>query len=60
MTLFDAIHSVDRESLADALGKEIAKQGRRPSLFVEINTGAEAQKGGVRPGQADAFLDRLP
>jgi PLP dependent protein len=56
VTLFDAIHSVDRESLADALGKEIAKQGRRPLLFVEINTGAEAQKGGVLPGEADAFL----
>ena len=56
VALFDAIHSVDRESLADALGKEIAKQSRRPLLFVEINTGAEPQKGGVLPEQADAFL----
>jgi PLP dependent protein len=54
--LFDAIHSVDRASLAEALGKEIAKQGRRPLLFVEINTGAEPQKSGVLPQQADAFL----
>ena len=54
--LFDAIHSVDRASLAEALGKEIAKQGRRPLLFVEINTGAEPQKAGVLPQQADAFL----
>jgi PLP dependent protein len=56
VALFDAIHSLDRESLAEALGKEIAKQNRRPLLFVEINTGAEPQKGGVLPEQADAFL----
>jgi pyridoxal phosphate enzyme (YggS family) len=56
VTLFDAIHSVDRGSLAEALGKEIAKQGRRPVLFAEINTGAEAQKAGVNPQNADAFL----
>jgi PLP dependent protein len=54
--LFDAIHSVDRGSLAEALAKEIAKQGRRPLLFVEINTGAESQKSGVLPQDADAFL----
>jgi pyridoxal phosphate enzyme (YggS family) len=54
--LFDAIHSVDRASLAEALGKEIAKQARRPLLFVEINTGAEPQKSGVLPQDADAFL----
>jgi hypothetical protein len=54
--LFDAIHSVDRASLAEALGKEIARQGRRPLLFVEINTGGEAQKAGVLPQDADAFV----
>ncbi len=56
VALFDAIHSVDRASLAEALGKEIAKQARRPTLFVEINTGAEPQKAGVLPQDADAFL----
>jgi pyridoxal phosphate enzyme (YggS family) len=56
VALFDAIHSVDRSSLAEALGKEIAKQGRRPLLFVEINTGAEPQKAGVLPQDADGFL----
>jgi PLP dependent protein len=56
VALFDAIHSVDRASLAQALGKEIAKQGRRPLLFVEINSGAEPQKSGVLPQQADVFL----
>jgi hypothetical protein len=58
VALFDAIHSVDRPSLCEALGKEISKQGRKPVLFVEINTGAEAQKAGVLPQDADAFLAR--
>jgi len=58
VALFDAIHSVDRPSLCEALAKEIAKQGRAPLLFVEINTGAEAQKAGVLPQDADAFLDK--
>ena len=54
--LFDAIHSVDRPSICEALAKEIGKLGRSPLLFVEINTGAEPQKAGVLPEQADAFL----
>jgi hypothetical protein len=56
VALFDAIHSVDRESLAEALGKEIARQGRYPVLFAEINTGGETQKSGVPPDEADAFI----
>ncbi|HEX5509939.1 MAG TPA: YggS family pyridoxal phosphate-dependent enzyme [Pseudolabrys sp.] len=56
--LFDAIHSVDRPSLCEALAKEIAKQQRSPLLFVEINTGGEAQKAGVPPQDADNFLKR--
>ena len=58
VALFDAIHSVDRPSLCEALAKEIGRQGRRPRLFVEINTGAEQQKAGVLPQDADAFLAR--
>jgi len=56
VALFDAIHSVDRPSLCEALAKEVTKQGRSPLLFVEINTGAEAQKAGVLPQDADAFI----
>ena len=56
VALFYSIHSVDRASLAAALAKEIAAQARRPLLFVEINTGAEPQKAGVQPQDADAFL----
>ena len=58
VALFDAIHSVDRPSLCEVLAKEIAKSDRRPLLFVEINTGAEAQKAGVLPQDADDFLAR--
>ncbi|MGA8395334.1 MAG: YggS family pyridoxal phosphate-dependent enzyme [Pseudolabrys sp.] len=56
VALFDAIHSVDRASLCEALSKEIGKQQRRPTLFAEINTGAEPQKAGVLPQDADSFL----
>lgn len=54
--LFDAIHSLDRVSLCAALAKEVARAGRCPTLFVEVNTGAEAQKAGVLPQDVDAFL----
>jgi pyridoxal phosphate enzyme (YggS family) len=56
VALFDAIHSVDRPSLCEALAKEIARQDRRPTLFVEVNTGGESQKAGVLPERADEFL----
>ena len=56
VALFDAIHTVDRPSVCAALAKEIDKQGRRPLLLVEINTGAEPQKAGVLPEAADTFL----
>jgi PLP dependent protein len=56
VALFDAIHALDRPSLAEALAKEIARQGRRPTLFIEVNTGAEPQKAGVLPEDTDAFI----
>src|SRR6516165_8376648 len=56
VALFDAIHSVDRPSLAEALAKEIARQGRAPTLCVEVNIGAEPQKAGVLPDETDAFV----
>jgi PLP dependent protein len=56
VALFDAIHSLDRERLAAALAKEIAAQVRQPTLFVEINTGAEPQKAGIIPQEADGFI----
>ena len=56
VALFDAIHSVDRPSICEALAKEIDSQKRRPQLFVQLNTGEEPQKAGVAPGEADAFI----
>ena len=56
LALFDAIHSVDRPSICDALAKEIQKAGQQPLLFVQVNTGAEPQKAGVLPENADAFI----
>jgi len=54
--LFDAIHSVDRPSICEALSKEIKSQKRNPLLFAQINTGEEPQKAGVIPHEADAFI----
>lgn len=56
VALFDAIHSVDRPSICQALAKEIESQNKHPQLFVQINTGEEPQKAGVAPGEADAFI----
>ena len=54
--LFDAIHTVDRPKIAAALADEMARQGRRPRLFVEVNTGGEEQKAGVPTDAADVFI----
>ena len=56
VALFDAIHSVDRPSICEALAKEIDSQQRRPELFVQLNTGEEPQKAGIEPAEADEFI----
>ena len=56
VALFDAIHSVDRPSLCEALAKEFRIQTRQPELFVQLNTGEEPQKAGVVPAEADSFI----
>jgi PLP dependent protein len=56
VALFDAIHSVDRPSICEALAKEIESQKRRPELFVQLNTGEEPQKAGIAPSDADGFI----
>lgn len=58
VALFDAIHAVDRPSLVDALGKAMAKTGRRPDCFLQVNIGAEEQKGGCAIADLPALLDR--
>jgi len=56
VAFFDVIESLDREKLARALADEVQKQGRRPRVYVQVNTGEEAQKAGIVPADADAFL----
>ncbi|HYA75236.1 MAG TPA: YggS family pyridoxal phosphate-dependent enzyme [Roseiarcus sp.] len=53
---FDVIQTVDREKIADALATAMAKTGKKPRLFIEVNTGGEPQKAGVAPDGADAFI----
>jgi len=53
---FDVIETIDREKIAAALAREMDRVGKRPRLFVEINTGGEPQKAGVLPEDADAFI----
>ena len=54
--LFDAIHSLDRPKLARKLADQVQARGGCPQLFVQVNTGAEPQKAGVLPAEADAFI----
>ncbi len=56
VALFDVIETLDRERLADALAKACARIGRTPRLYVQVNTGEEAQKAGVAPREADDFI----
>ena len=56
MELFDAIHSVDRPKLAKSIARIAQELGSCPDLFIQVNTGEEAQKAGVLPAQADSFI----
>ena len=56
VALFDAIHSVDRSSLVQALAKACEKAGRQPQLFVQVNIGDEDQKGGCAIADLPALL----
>ncbi len=56
VALFDAIHTIDRSKIAEALAKEMRKQQHRPRLFVQVNTGREEQKAGIQPEEADRFI----
>lgn len=52
----DAIETLDRPKLADAIADAAEREGRLPDLFVQVNVGEEPQKGGVAPAEADAFV----
>ena len=54
--LFDAIHTLDRPSLAQKLARLAEARGACPELFVQVNTGEEPQKAGVLPAEVDGFV----
>lgn len=56
VAFFDVIETVDREKLARALAGEIARAGKAPRLYVQVNVGREPQKAGVAPDEADTFI----
>ncbi len=56
LELFDAIHTVDREKLANKLASAVQKRGECPELFIQVNTGEEPQKAGVLPAEVDGFV----
>lgn len=58
VALFDVIETVDREKIAKALSSEMAKQGRCPRLYIQVNTGDEDQKAGIAPSETLAFVER--
>ncbi len=58
VALFDVIETVDRPRLADALVREQERIGRAIPCFIQVNTGAEAQKAGILPTDADTFIDQ--
>ncbi len=58
LALFDAIHSLDRDSLATKLATAVQASGTCPTLFVQVNTGRESQKAGIDPDALDAYVAR--
>ena len=56
VALFDAIDSLDRPKLAQAIAAEVQKLGRAPEILIQVNTGEEPQKSGIVPAEADAFI----
>lgn len=58
VALFDVIHTLDRDSLAETLGAELTRAGRTVKLFAQVNTGEEPQKAGLAPRDVLAFIDR--
>lgn len=56
VALFDAIHTIDRPKIAHAIAAEMARQDKQLQLFVQVNTGEEPQKAGVKPREAAAFV----
>ena len=58
VALFDVIETIDRDKIAAELAREMARQGRSPRLYVQVNTGSEPQKAGIEPQDAAGFVAR--
>ncbi|MEX0346647.1 MAG: YggS family pyridoxal phosphate-dependent enzyme [Rhizobiaceae bacterium] len=58
VALFDVIETVDRDKIAKAIAAEIRAQGRKPRLYVQVNTGSEPQKAGIDPRETVDFVER--
>lgn len=59
VALFDTVHSLDRLSLANALASEAAKAGRSPEVYVQVNIGAEEQKGGCAISEVPSLVSAV-
>ncbi len=57
VSLFDCIHTIDRVKIAQAVAAELARQAKRLTLFIQVNTGAEPQKAGVLPAETASFVE---
>jgi PLP dependent protein len=57
VTLFDCIHTIDRPKIAHAIAAEMARQAKPLTLFIQVNTGAEAQKAGILPANTATFVE---
>jgi pyridoxal phosphate enzyme (YggS family) len=58
VALFDVIETIDRDKIAAEIAREMAKQGRRLRLYIQVNVGLEEQKAGIAPAEAVAFVTR--
>ena len=57
LNLFDVIETIDREKLANEISKNFNNQSKTKSFFIQINTGSETQKSGLKPSEADNFIE---
>jgi len=60
VALFDVIETLDRAKLADALAAEMTRQGKSVRLFIQVNTGEEAQKAGIAPQELASLIGHCP
>ena len=55
--IFDYIHSLDRNSLAEKISDEVQKKGFCPKIFIQVNLGKEKQKSGIEPNDLESFYE---